>query len=39
LDLPLLNFDFFGKLVVVELAGGGVTAGSEASAPRDFLVN
>ena len=37
-DLELESFGFLTK-VVVELAGGGVTAGSILSSPKDFFVN
>jgi hypothetical protein len=33
------GFGFFAKLVAVLDTGGGVTAGSVASNPSDFLVN
>src|SRR5437762_1333004 len=37
-DLPR-SFGFLAKVVALPVAGGGVTAGSVVSNPRDFLVN
>jgi len=38
LDLEDTNFGFFTK-VALPVLGGGVTAGSMVSVPRDFFVN
>jgi len=38
LDLEAVNFGFFAK-VALPVLGGGVTAGSMVSVPRDFFVN